>query len=123
MRALSGARCTGVRLYKKIDTRTRSARIVKHCRLFDFLHAGQFFTLLLSYSDIFQKSFFKNAVRVSNRLDPDKDHLIWDRCKLFTNEPQHEISNNVVCATSKGSDQSAHTRSLVRAFASHLNIL
>ena len=27
-----------------------------------------------------------------------------------------------VCATSKGSDQPAHTRSLVRAFASRLNI-
>ena len=38
-------------------------------------------------------------------------------------EPRHEISNNVVCATSKGSDQPAHTRSLFRAFASHLNIL
>ena len=30
----------------------------------------------------------------------------------MTNEPQHEISNNVVCATSKGSDQPAHTRSI-----------
>ena len=38
-------------------------------------------------------------------------------------EPQHEISNNVVCATSKGSDQPAHTRSLIRAFASPLAIL
>ena len=38
-------------------------------------------------------------------------------------EAQHEISNNVVCATSKGSDQPAHTRSLIRAFASRLNIL
>ena len=38
-------------------------------------------------------------------------------------EPQHEISNNVVCATSKGSDQPAHTRSLIRAFGSRLNIL
>ena len=35
----------------------------------------------------------------------------------------HEISNNVVCATSKGSDQPAHTRSLIRAFASRRNIL
>ena len=35
----------------------------------------------------------------------------------------HEISNNVVCATSKGSDQPAHTRSLIRAFARCLNIL
>ena len=32
-------------------------------------------------------------------------------------EPRHDISNNVVCATSKGSDQPAHTRSLIRAFA------
>ena len=36
---------------------------------------------------------------------------------------QHDISKNVVCATSKASDQPAHTRSLIRAFASRLNIL
>ena len=29
-------------------------------------------------------------------------------------EPVHEISNNVVCATSEASDQPAHTRSLIR---------
>ena len=34
------------------------------------------------------------------------------------NEHRHEVSNNVVCATSKGSDQRAHMRSLIRAFAS-----
>ena len=34
-----------------------------------------------------------------------------------TNESQHEISNNVVCATSKASDQIVH----IRAFASRLN--
>ena len=38
-------------------------------------------------------------------------------------EPAHEISNNVVCATSKGSDQPAHTHRLMRAFASSLTIL
>ena len=38
-------------------------------------------------------------------------------------EPVHEISNNVVCATSNASDQPAHTRSLIRAFASRLSIL
>ena len=38
-------------------------------------------------------------------------------------KPVHEISNNVVCATSKASDQPAHTRSLIRAFASRLSIL
>ena len=32
-------------------------------------------------------------------------------------EPRHEIWNNVVCATNKGSEQPAHMRSLIRAFA------
>ena len=36
------------------------------------------------------------------------------------NEPRHKISNNVVCATSKASDQPAHT---IRVFASRWNIL
>ena len=38
-------------------------------------------------------------------------------------EPVHEISNNVVCAISKASDQPAHTRSLIRAFPGRLSIL
>ena len=41
----------------------------------------------------------------------------------ISNEPWHEISNNLVCATSKASDPPAHTRSLVRAFACRLSIL
>ena len=45
------------------------------------------------------------------------------RAKLRENEPVHEISNNVVCATSKASNQPAHMRSLIRAFARRLNIL
>ena len=40
----------------------------------------------------------------------------------FIDEQWHEISNNMVCATSKGSDQPAHMRSLIRTFASCLNI-
>ena len=40
----------------------------------------------------------------------------------LTNEPVHEISNNVVYVTSKGSDQAAHMRSHIRAFACRLNI-
>ena len=40
-----------------------------------------------------------------------------------TYELVHEISNNVAFATSKASDQPAHKRSLIRAFASHLSIL
>ena len=53
---------------------------------------------------------------------------VTPRCKQWTiltylYEPWHEISNNVVCATSKGSDQPAHMRSLIRALASRLNII
>ena len=43
--------------------------------------------------------------------------------KYLKIEPRHEISNNVVCVTSKASDQPAHTRSLIIAFACRLNIL
>ena len=38
-------------------------------------------------------------------------------------EPGHEVSNNVVCGISKISDQPVHMPSLIRAFASCLNIL
>ena len=47
--------------------------------------------------------------------------LVTISAKSF--KPVHEISNNVVCATSKASDQPAHTHSLTRAFASRLSIL
>ena len=38
-------------------------------------------------------------------------------------EPRHEISNNVLCATSNASDQPAHMHSLIRTFPSRLYIL
>ena len=47
-------------------------------------------------------------------------YFILQKSKI---EPWHGISNNVVCATSKASDQPAHTRRLIRAFASRLTIL
>ena len=74
------------------------------------------------HSDILEKCYYQVL-------------LLWSRGKLVDltdrnqmscyrlDEPCHEISNNVICATSKASDQSAHTRSLIRAFASRLSIL
>ena len=53
---------------------------------------------------------------------PDFYHLLGIN-SLNTCEPRHVISNNVVCATSKASDQPAHMRSLIRASAGRLNIL
>ena len=49
--------------------------------------------------------------------------FIKHTCMNLKYEPWHGISNNVVCATSKASDQPAHTHSLIRAFASRLSIL
>ena len=42
---------------------------------------------------------------------------------VTAHEPRHEIFNNVICATSKGSDQPELTHSLIRAFAHRLSIL
>ena len=54
----------------------------------------------------------------------DKRRVMCTNIQIrMTFEPRYEISNNVVCATSKGSDQSAYMRSLIRAFASHFNIV
>ena len=54
------------------------------------------------------------------------DARLWSLLQFYEtsnkNEPWHGISNNVVCAASKASDQPAHTCSLIRAFASRLNI-
>ena len=43
--------------------------------------------------------------------------------RVLLGESVHEISNNVVCATSKASVQPAHACSLIRDFASRLSIL
>ena len=69
-------------------------------------------------------------------MNPDqRSHLIWvhiviEAIKVHqqmknqpTFEPRNEISRNVVCETSEGSDQPTHMCSLIRAFASRLNIL
>ena len=58
----------------------------------------------------------------SGNLEKDIEWQSWSTSEIPL-EPQHEISNNVVYATSKGSDQPAHMHSLIRAFASRLNIL
>ena len=52
----------------------------------------------------------------------NQDALFMIKHDKSTFEPGHEISNNVVCVTSKASDQPGHIRSLIRAFASRLNI-
>ena len=49
--------------------------------------------------------------------------MFWPVVNEISFEPVHEISSNVVYATSKASDQSAHTHSLIRAFACRSNIL
>ena len=53
----------------------------------------------------------------------DASHQVLVQCGVGDNWAVTWDFNNVVCATSKASDQPAHTHSLIRAFASHLHIL
>ena len=48
---------------------------------------------------------------------------LFDTAATLANEHRHEISNNMEFATCKDSDQPAHTHSLIRTFASRLNII
>ena len=65
-------------------------------------------------------NFFFQTTTILNTFTQDRAE-----CKMliYIIEPWHGISNNVVCATSKVSDQPAHRGSLIRAFASCLIIL
>ena len=56
-------------------------------------------------------------------IHKNDDNFYAQNLYASVSEPVHEISNNVVCATNKASDQPAHMRSLIRAFASHLSII
>ena len=75
--------------------------------------ASSFFTVFQKRPRLGSRIFVAETI---NR--PVSYHLV-----VVKYEPVHEISNNVLCATIKASDQPAHTRSLIRAFASRLNIL
>ena len=46
-----------------------------------------------------------------------KQYTLYNDIDNSIIEPVYEISNNVVSAASKASDQPAHTRSLIRVFA------
>ena len=51
---------------------------------------------------------------LSSKLEPVSMQLNMNHVNIL----RHEISDYVVCATSRGSDQPAHTPSLTRVFAS-----
>ena len=103
--------------------------IINACHSEYFLHntplqfsSNQLSQFKLPYYHVFISSMENSAE--PDHLASEKPADLYLHC--FQNriyEPQHEIPNNVVCATNKGSDQPAHTCSLVRAFAIRLNIL
>ena len=98
-------------------------RIKKYFFGHTFLSRALLYTLKL-YPEI----LFQPVVQVSYPQGLEMNvgtRLVLDLTLLPTSiyEPRNEISNNVVCATSKASDQPAHTGSLIRAFTSRLNIL
>ena len=97
-------------------------------------------SLHLSFTSNFEWPFYTGfTVFLSRKIDfvkaesedPDKMpcsasfHLGLLCLQKYPFEPPHKISNNVVCATSKASNQPAHMRSLIRAraLACYLNVL
>ena len=86
---------------------------------------GEVFTVKYKYKFLKNPEFPKGCVSTGVRLVliPVRLSGYWCLIVSIIIEPVHEISNNVVCATTKASDQPAHTRSLIRAFASRLSIL
>ena len=80
----------------------------------------------LVHSLLPEGNLFKNTFAIKAALSVSK--IFWNLANfnfimVTINEPRHEISNNVVCATSKASDQPAYMRSLIRAFACRSIIL
>ena len=69
-------------------------------------------------NSIYTKHDSRKCFAINSRIDK-KEYVYFSH----NNEPRYEISNNVLCATNKGSHKPAHTRSLIRAFASRLTIL
>ena len=65
----------------------------------------------------------KYADHVYDHDQSSEIHFEKNGFRIKINEPVHEISNNVVCAPIKASDQPAQMHSLIRAFASRLSIL
>ena len=60
---------------------------------------------------------------VKNEVGPGRFCIMPSDDTIIPFEPWHEISNNLVCETSKGLDQPAHICRLIRAFSGRLNIL
>ena len=84
----------------------------------------RYLSLLYSITNSNNQTFHQ-LIRESSVFCDDHPSSFFSRLKmiLVKYEPVHEVSDNVVCATSKVLDQPAHTRSLIRAFASRLSIL
>ena len=113
---------------------------------FKFRASGDFWILLLTFANkldpdqvkqniwrnlgpncfdtvtVFLKDFLKKVSKICKWQKSMQNNPVYkELCITF--EPRHEISNNVVCVTSKASDQAALMCSLIRVFASRLNIL
>ena len=101
-------------------------RYAARCNVLVFLHLALVLTVSISghiHLHLPTTGQLASLPTMSVRATWTEQALIPTVCiTRLSFEPWHEISNNLVCATSKGSDQPAHTRSLIRAFASRLSV-
>ena len=73
---------------------------------------------------------YYKILKITNSLDPDPGYKLFDTQIVFLKEffvnvdfEKFSRRKKHACVTSKASDQPAHMRSLISAFASRLNIL
>ena len=60
---------------------------------------------------------------IMEKVNKTEKRLCSPESLQLTYEPRNEITNNVVCETSKGSDRPVHRHGLIRTFVSRLNVL
>ena len=78
-----------------------------HFRLYKCIKGITLKNSLPSFENSVDPDLLKPADQNQHRFKPHNESM------LIRNKLQHEFSNNVVCATSKPSDQPAHTPLLV----------
>ena len=86
-------------------------------------YISKYMLIPIPYISKYEVKLNQNSYISNSNSFPSFKLMCKGDSKTFKYEPRHEISSNVVCVTSKASDQPAHRRSLIRAFASRLNIL
>ena len=102
-----------------------TSKLCLQCTQASFVYSEHKHALKRRYSAHKEALSTLNTSKLFKEIQYTQENFICSEDKhiKITLNLLNKISNNVVCSTNKGSDQAVHTRSLIRAFASRLNVL